>query len=184
MQHMPSELCVDGGVVGAKVRVVTSLEVTVEGVIFTLDPIANFLILEESSSETPAKSKTHIFQMDALKSIEVIEKAAGDANLNLPHISEDDLLRLEQKNKGIAERALASIGENVSAEAQAIFDALNKTMPCHWEGQNIRVMEEVLIKPPYQPQNCVSSNTQVLSRIKKVLEGEKNKLRKASKVSN
>jgi protein LSM12 len=101
--------------------------------------------------------------------LQVVEKAPVDAVLSLPHVSEEELLKMEQKNKGIAERALASIGKDVSAEAQAIFDALNKTMPCEWEGQNIRVMEEVLIKPPYQPQNCVSSNTQVLSRIKKVV---------------
>lgn len=42
-------------------------------------------------------------------------------------------------------------------------------MPCEWEGANIRVMGEVVIKPPYQPQNCVSANTQVLSRVKKVV---------------
>lgn len=55
------------------------------------------------------------------------------------------------------------------------------SMPCEWEGPNIRVMGDVLIKPPYQPQNCVSENAQVLSRVKKVLEGEKNKLKKAKK---
>lgn len=58
---------------------------------------------------------------------QVLEKAPADANVNLPNISEDDLLRLEQRNKDVAERALASIGKDVSAEAQTIFDALNKT---------------------------------------------------------
>ncbi|KAJ0411989.1 hypothetical protein ATCC90586_009946 [Pythium insidiosum] len=181
---LPSELCVDGKVVGAKVRVTTCHDETFEGVIFTLDAVANFLILEERPADAPSKSKTRIFQMEALKKIEVVEKAPGDANLALPSVSEEDLLRLEQKNKGIAERALASIGKGVSAEAQAIFDALNKTMPCVWEGQSIRVMEDVLIKPPYEPQHCVSANTQVLARVKKVLEGEKNKLRKAQKVAS
>ncbi|GLE11186.1 hypothetical protein PINS_up023524 [Pythium insidiosum] len=57
-------------------------------------------------------------------------------------------------------------------------------MPCAWEGQSIRVMEDVLIQPPYEPQNCVSANTQVLARVKRVLEGERNKLRKAQKVAS
>lgn len=56
-----------------------------------------------------------------------MEKAPASVNASLPNISEDDLLRLEQRNKGVAERALASIGKGVSAEAQTIFDALNKT---------------------------------------------------------
>lgn len=44
-------------------------------------------------------------------------------------------------------------------------------MPCEWEGANIRVMGEVVIKPPYQPQTCASPNAQVLSRVKKVVRG-------------
>ncbi|DBA04653.1 TPA: hypothetical protein N0F65_012236 [Lagenidium giganteum] len=176
---LPKELT-DGNILGAKLRVVTMADETFEGAVFTFDPVANFLFLEEVDANTPAKSKTRIFQVDALKSIELLEKGSGEA-LQLPHITEEDLVRLEQRNKGIAERAIASIGKDVSAEAQTIFDALNKTMPCEWDGQNIRVMGEVVIQPPYQPQNCVSDNAPVLSRVKKVLEGEKNKLRKARK---
>jgi hypothetical protein len=141
------------------------------------------------------KSKTRIFQLEALEKIEVLEAAPAGLQLTLPVISEDELQRVEQRNKGLAERALASIGQGVSGEAQAIFDALNKTcvcvvgsfhwdsinltrllwpflpfrMPCEWEGANIRVMGEVVIKPPYHPQNCVSASTQVLSRVKKVV---------------
>jgi hypothetical protein len=56
-----------------------------------------------------------------------LEKASGEMIPSLPAITEDELLRMEQKNKIIAERALASIGKGVSTEAQGIFDALNKT---------------------------------------------------------
>ncbi|KAG6612678.1 uncharacterized protein IUM83_03225 [Phytophthora cinnamomi] len=175
---LPAELLQDHKAVGAKVRVLTSAQESFEGVIFTLDPVANFLVLEEQDGP---KSKTRIFQLEALEKVEVLEAAPAGLQLTLPAISEDELQRVEQRNKGLAERALASIGQGVTGEAQAIFDALNKTMPCEWEGANIRVMGEVVIKPPYQPQNCVSVNTQVLSRVKKVLEGEKSKLKKAKK---
>ncbi|KAG1707380.1 hypothetical protein DVH05_026571 [Phytophthora capsici] len=175
---LPEELQQDHKAVGAKVRVVTTGKETFEGVIFTVDPVANFLVLEEQDG---AKTKTRIFQLAALQKVEVLEAAPAGLMLTLPAISEDELQRMEQRNKGVAERALASIGQGVSGEAQSIFDALNKTMPCEWEGSNIRVMGEVVIKPPYQPQNCVSANTQVLSRVKKVLEGEKSKLKKAKK---
>lgn len=45
---LPSELLADGAVIGAKVRVVTQADDTFEGTIFTLDPVASFLILGAS----------------------------------------------------------------------------------------------------------------------------------------
>uniref|UniRef100_A0AAV1VJ89 AD domain-containing protein n=1 Tax=Peronospora matthiolae TaxID=2874970 RepID=A0AAV1VJ89_9STRA len=155
---LPMELLHDHKAVGARVRVVTRFQEVFEGSIFALDPLAHFLVLEKNG----AKSKTRILQLEILQ-------------------SEAELKRAEHRNKGVAERALASIGQGVSSEAQLIFDALNKTMPCEWEGANIRVMGEVRITPPYQVQNCVSANAQVLSRVKKVMEGEKSKLKKAKK---
>lgn len=85
------------------------------------------LILPTIEEQNGAKSKTRIFQLEALQKIEVLEPAPAGLLLTLPAVSEEELLRAEQRNKGLAERALASIGQGVSGEAQAIFDALNKT---------------------------------------------------------
>lgn len=178
--ELPQEL-LNGHVVGAKLRVTTGRDEKHEGVVFTYDPVSKFLVLEEHDTEVPTKSKTYIFQMENLRQIELLEKPSGEENLQLPNITEDDLLRMEQRNKAVAERALASIGRGVSTEAQAIFDALNKTMPCEWDGKSIRVMGEVTINAPYQPENSQSSNAQVLSRVQKVLEGVLSKLRRMKK---
>lgn len=175
---IPAELQQDHKLVGAKIRVTTNTHESFEGIIFTLDPVANFLVLEDHGG---AITRTRVFNVDALQRVEVLEKAPAGLVPTLPAISADELQRVEQRNKGIAQRVLASIGQGVTGEAQAIFDALNKTMPCEWEGVTIRVMGEVIINPPYYPQNCVSTNSQVLSRVKKVLEGEKSKLTRKKK---
>ena len=54
------------------------------------------------------------------------------------------------------------VGEGVSNEAQDLFDALSKTLPCRWvtaeDGGacSIVVMDEVVIKEPYTSNDCNS----------------------------
>lgn len=42
---IPAELQQDHKLVGAKIRVTTNTHESFEGIIFTLDPVANFLVL-------------------------------------------------------------------------------------------------------------------------------------------
>ena len=59
---------------------------------------------------------------------------------------EDRLLKKKQ-----LEHAQRGVG--VSAEAQAIFDSLAKTMPCRWQGASIVILDTVTLSPPYTPAN-------------------------------
>lgn len=66
----------------------------------------------------------------------------------------------------------------MSQEAQDIFDALARTLPCRWEGTTIAVMDEVRIAPPYK--ECVGTpggDPRAVERVGKVLAMEKSKLR-------
>ena len=76
------------------------------------------------------------------------------------------------------ERSIRSIGKGVSKEAQAVFDALEKTMPCDWREQTIVLYEGAIeIGPPYSLESCRfagegGENEMMMGRVKTVLEQE------------
>ncbi|OMH85781.1 Protein LSM12-like protein [Zancudomyces culisetae] len=83
-----------------------------------------------------------------------------------------DKLGLANK-KALAEADIQNqkVGVGVSKYAQDIFDSLSKTMPCRWVGEKIVVLDEVLIEPPYDVDNCLalSNSSSSLSRIQIVV---------------
>lgn len=76
------------------------------------------------------------------------------------------------------ERSIRSIGKGVTKEAQAVFDALEKTMPCEWHDKAIVLYEGAIeIEPPYGLENCRfagegGENEMMMDRVKTVLEQE------------
>ncbi|KAF9568845.1 hypothetical protein EC968_002866 [Mortierella alpina] len=90
----------------------------------------------------------------------------------------DRIKQREQQAVREAQAAAARIGVGVSTVGQEIFDALSKTLPCRWAKESIVVMDEVIIAPPYEPENCKAnaSSSYTLARVKKVLEGERSRM--------
>lgn len=72
----------------------------------------------------------------------------------------------------------ANIGVGVTQEAQDIFDALARTLPCVWDGKAIQVMDEVRIPPPYAACEAATeaADPRAVERVQKVLVHEKSKL--------
>ncbi|KAJ2761830.1 hypothetical protein IWQ56_005085 [Coemansia nantahalensis] len=84
----------------------------------------------------------------------------------------------KQRALGAARERASRIGVGVSDRAQAIFEALSKTLPCRWDQDKIVVLDEVLVDPPYVVESCraLSAAASSLPRVKKVLQGELTRL--------
>jgi protein LSM12 len=75
------------------------------------------------------------------------------------------------------ERSVRAIGTDVTEEAQDIFDALAKTMPCEWRGETIEVYGEIQVVSPYSLDDCKfigggNGNEMMMDRVKTVLGEE------------
>jgi len=125
--------------------------------------------------KSPSKSKSvcdvSIINLKCVSSdggFKLIEKSKGD-----PPLPELDKEKTDQRLRTAKER----IGIGVSPEGQQLFDFIRKTISeCYWNGQNIEVLNEVEIKPPYEPTNCTGeerSVTYLKSIIKKFYDENK-----------
>ncbi|EHB10736.1 LSM12-like protein [Heterocephalus glaber] len=82
--------------------------------------------------------------------------------------------RLASKARTEKEEKLSqayAISAGVSLEGQQLFQTIHKTIKdCKWQEKNIVVMEEVVITPPYQVENCKGKEGSALSHVRKIVE--------------
>ncbi|XP_072270800.1 protein LSM12 [Pyxicephalus adspersus] len=75
--------------------------------------------------------------------------------------------RLEKEEKMSQAYAISA---GVSLDGQQLFQTIHKTIKdCKWQEKNIVVMEEVVISPPYQVENCKGKEGSALSHVRKIV---------------
>ncbi|OUM62414.1 hypothetical protein PIROE2DRAFT_44329 [Piromyces sp. E2] len=165
----------------------------VEGQIFTYDKISNVVVLQqkckpENGVEIPGTNPKYNFRIIKISYIKEIsipsaEKETTTSTTEVCPVNIDDIINREKKALKEEFQRQNRIGVGVTEEAQQIFDALSKTMPCSWNNKSIVVMDEVTISPPYNAENCkmVPGKTvqeSIIERVQKVLELEKKKIKR------
>ncbi|KAI9292879.1 hypothetical protein K502DRAFT_367221 [Neoconidiobolus thromboides FSU 785] len=194
------------------VRVVTTQGKEFTGRVYTYDTIANILIimteskepLKENKSPTAERDERYnfkIIKINAIKSISPVdptdilinETKAQSTPLDLylestgiqPHYVNMNAV-IQRHHKAISDTIDLNkkTNRNAPENGQEIFNALSKMFPCKWDKNDIVVLDEVVVKPPYTPDNCFSISPaydKTLDRIKRTLEAERKKLSANSK---
>ena len=162
--------------IGNKVELQTTLGHVV-GIVFAFDKSSGVLVLKETGSHSGV-SNVRIMKAAEVKKVISSEKPAQPFDTFLPHVDTERCRRREDKAVQQAELEASRVGVGVSKEAQAVFDALIKTMPCHWRGKTIVVLDCVFVDEPYTVEACrADANHQsTLERVRKVLGAERDRL--------
>ncbi|KAE8271150.1 hypothetical protein A4X09_0g1175 [Tilletia walkeri] len=63
-------------------------------------------------------------------------------------------------------------GVGVTAQAQGIFDALSKTLPCRWHGAHIIVLDEVVISGPKYDRSSTNVPSFTQDQLRAALDGK------------
>lgn len=186
---------------GELLRIETSYGEIIEGRVFTADPQSGCYVIEETPGPPPALlAAEHTRRKPPVKSFRVlkskcmsnmafIDKARYPiespqhldyvdlGNSVIPIIVPDIAARAARERRlaaDLEEKAL-SIGNGVTPEAQLIFDAMRKILPCRWDGTSIVVVDRVLIREPYTAAAC-SGPADLVGRVRNMLEAQRRKI--------
>lgn len=102
------------------------------------------LILQQPGS-TPFQANFRILKREQIVAVSDLQPNDGWNLETLPIIDVKRGQEREERAIHAAELDKAKIGVNVTAEGQAVFDALCKTLPCRWQQKTIVVLDEVII---------------------------------------
>eukprot|EP00927_Polykrikos_kofoidii_P068278 TRINITY_DN63639_c0_g1_i1.p2 TRINITY_DN63639_c0_g1~~TRINITY_DN63639_c0_g1_i1.p2 ORF type:complete len:189 (+),score=50.46 TRINITY_DN63639_c0_g1_i1:48-614(+) len=161
---------------GADIRVMTTMGEEFEGELFCYDVTgANSLVLRQVLENGNCNYKW--VKSNVIREV----KALGPPkpiDVVLPAI---DLKKIEERAVAMEREAWKvskSRGVGVSDQAREVFQAINKTMECEWDKEDIIVFG-VRISKPYTPDSCTcGDDPAALERVKKVLQGELDRIKK------
>jgi len=128
--------------IGCKVKLQTQ-DGTVDGEVFAFDSGAGVIALQQPGS-TPFHQHLRLIKDDIVQSGTHDAPPSGMiATTELPVVDKQRSREREERAVRAAQLEAAKIGVGVTAEAQKVFDALAKTLPCRWDDKTIVVLEEV-----------------------------------------
>ncbi|ANB13361.1 Lsm12p [Sugiyamaella lignohabitans] len=193
-------------VLGLRVKIVTILDSTVTGKVYSFCPITNTISLAEdgnhhakkSTSQVPNGTSSHnagvnyrIIKTSFIKDIVVLDKPKKQqqqqqqqpgygfthASPAIGHVNVGSLAERESQGVKKAQHEALVNGVGVTPLGQHIFNTLYKTLPTRWHDKSIIVLNEVRVDPPYTAESCLAdTNSSALELVKKIVGGAHEKM--------
>ncbi|XP_065133851.1 protein LSM12 homolog B [Paramisgurnus dabryanus] len=157
--------------VGSRVSCLTCLGQRLQGEVVAFDYPSKMLTLKcAPSSGKPNLNDVVLVNLAYVSKVETINDCAETppplASLNYSKLA--NRARAEKEDK-LSQAYAVSAG--VSVEGQQLFQTIHKTIKeCKWQDKNILVMDDVIINPPYQVDNCKGKEGSALSHVRKIVE--------------
>jgi len=180
--------------IGSRVRVTLAApnQTTLEGTVYTADPLTNLLVLNTSTAVPTSITSTllvapagayRIIPISQLNNIQILSLppafAEPTTNAALNTIDTNAVQMRLAKNIAAQHAAQARVGpKGTSPVDQALFDALSRTHPARWTGNTMVISDTFLIEKPYGAANVrfVEGLNGDLDRMKKVVDMERQKI--------
>lgn len=164
-RHFPHRVRLHTAIAGAE---------TLQGVILNISPSLNIIAIVTA----PPPSTHHILALSALRDFELLPPNAFSVPATAaperpPPLDMDAAMARANAALAKAKEKAAKRNVNVGKEVQEIFDAIGKQLPIRWDGKDIVVMDQVIIKGPgYKGDDCVAGKNAgqgALARVRKVV---------------
>merc|ERR1712226_1507862 len=143
-----------------------------EGEVLAWDPRTKVLVLKcPSSSGKSSVHDVHIINLSLQHEIKVLadkkETVSPPSSLNITRLENRLREQVEKKKKQVM-----AFKTGVSPEGQKLFQAICKTIDdVTWHGENIYVLKEITIYPPYRPENVKGNmDSKALKHVRKIVE--------------
>lgn len=163
------------------IRLQTTLpaQPTMEGTLFTACPITNLVAISTTASSN-TQSTHHILPISSIHNFTLVSTPPASNGFasppsTTPALSSVSTAALQARADAAVARlkeAASRKNKNVGKEAQDLFDGISRTLPTRWDGNNIIVMDSVVISAPYRGEDCKAGNgvpATTLSRVRKVV---------------
>lgn len=135
--------------VGNEVNVTTETGEICSGIVYTVDPVSESVVLIQLGE----KMRLKLILGHAIKNVEVTKKC----DLELPELFMN--LQLKKMSRSTIEERKRTVKELFAKNRLQVK-----------ENKDVLTVENVAtINPPYEPENCMSSNSIVLARIQALL---------------